>query len=43
MIRQEPNSGESVETGTRITLIISQGEEVKSVIMPKYTGKTLKK
>ncbi|MBU5426483.1 Stk1 family PASTA domain-containing Ser/Thr kinase [Tissierella pigra] len=41
VIRQEPNSGESVETGTRITLIISQGEEVKSVIMPKYTGKNI--
>lgn len=39
VIRQEPKGGQSVEPGTRVTLIISQGEEIKTVIMPKYTGK----
>ncbi|WMM26750.1 Stk1 family PASTA domain-containing Ser/Thr kinase [Tissierella sp. MB52-C2] len=41
VIRQEPDAGESVETGTRITIVVSQGEEVKTVIMPKYTGRNI--
>lgn len=36
VISQEPNSG-SVEPGTRINLVVSQGEEIKHVIMPKLT------
>lgn len=41
VIRQEPNAGESVETGTRITVVVSQGEEIKNVIMPNYRGKNI--
>jgi serine/threonine-protein kinase len=41
VIRQEPNAGESVEPGTRITIVVSQGEEIKTVIMPKYTGRNI--
>ncbi len=37
VISQDPEGGSSVEPGTRITLVVSQGEEIKHVIMPKLT------
>lgn len=37
IISQDPEGGSSVEPGTRITLVVSQGEEIKHVIMPKLT------
>ncbi|SHE34410.1 serine/threonine protein kinase [Tissierella praeacuta DSM 18095] len=43
VISQTPDSGSSVEPGTRITLVISQGKEIKLVIMPKVTGLNIEK
>lgn len=41
VISQDPESGSRVEPGTRIYLVISQGEEVKYVIMSKLTGSNI--
>lgn len=38
VIRQDPEGGTSAEPGTRINLVISQGEEVKYTSMKKLTG-----
>lgn len=38
IIRQDPRQSEEVEIGSRIKVTISQGEEIKNVIMPKLTG-----
>ncbi|WP_333657406.1 PASTA domain-containing protein, partial [Tissierella praeacuta] len=43
VISQTPDSGSSVEPGTRITLVISQGKEIKLAIMPKVTGLNIEK
>ncbi len=38
VISQKPEIGAMVEPGTRISLVVSQGEEIKLVPMPKLTG-----
>lgn len=41
VIGQEPDSGTKVEPGTRVNLVVSQGEEVKHVLMEKLVGKNI--
>lgn len=41
IIRQKPEAFENVEPGTRVEFVISQGTEVKTVIMIKVTGKDI--
>ena len=41
IIRQKPEAFENVEPGTRVEFVISQGTEVKSVIMIKVMGKDI--
>lgn len=41
VIKQFPESGTEVEPGTTIRLIVSQGEEVKYVIMDNLVGKNI--
>ena len=38
IMEQIPGNNSEVEAGSRISIIISQGEEVKSVLMPMVTG-----
>lgn len=38
VIRQEPEGGSGAEPKTRITLIVSQGEEIKHVVIEKLVG-----
>ncbi|WP_353093933.1 Stk1 family PASTA domain-containing Ser/Thr kinase [Tissierella praeacuta] len=43
VIRQTPDSGDSVEPGTIVNLVISQGKEVKLTIMPNVRGDNIEK
>lgn len=42
IIRQTPERGSEVEPGSKVNLVISQGEEIKNVKMPKVVGLKLK-
>lgn len=41
IIRQKPDAFENVEPGTKVEFVISQGTEVKTVIMTKVVGKDI--
>ena len=41
IMSQNPDSGSMVEPGTRITFIVSKGEEIKNVLMPKVVGEVI--
>ncbi|MDR7856385.1 Stk1 family PASTA domain-containing Ser/Thr kinase [Tissierella sp.] len=41
IMSQEPESGAMVEPGTRIVFVVSKGEEIKQVIMPKLVGESI--
>lgn len=38
IMRQEPEASTYLESGSRVNVVISKGEEIKPVIMPKLTG-----
>lgn len=38
IMRQEPEAFTNLEPGSKVNIVISQGEEIKPVIMPKVTG-----
>lgn len=41
VMRQEPSPGSNLEKNSRVNLVISEGEEVRMVIMPDLLNKTL--
>ena len=41
VIRQEPGAGEELLPGEKVTLIVSEGEELVDIKMPNLIGKTL--
>ncbi|MFA5577136.1 MAG: Stk1 family PASTA domain-containing Ser/Thr kinase [Tissierellaceae bacterium] len=41
VIRQKPDGGTSVEPGTRVTIVVSQGEDIKIIEMETLVGKNI--